>query len=487
MDNKSSTAPGNSKASDNHNHHWVPGGKSVTVAGRIIDGGLFYLGTGLCSLSGYQIEPALIDPYLPVALPSPTSSATDYTYRFMMHLVSYSGASPETRSAYLDWLASGKRAPNANIEYVLLYFYGLERRALADLETVNISDPELTTITNEIGRLSSIYGCNDSFNLLCRSLLDYLYASRSLGAGIPQTTQHRGLTFKHRFGLAKYAADNIPLPVEWAWSWYEAEYDADKSLFPKTLELRCPEEFKKLFIESYLKAYGDGIKLTNNKTRLKINYQVASSSFAKKEYSLDTDLPDVSALSSPMKKLQKVAEACYDELDSYSRLLNSNDKAKTFDERTAISGYSIQTPATVDAEIGASVIQLNMDKVAALQADSERISSVLNSIFAESAPAQIVATDPTAIEVSGETAISNDLPGLDNLHSELVLQLCTRPHWTRFELEEMCTNRGLMVDGTLEQINEACYECHNQPLTEGNDPIELNMEVAQQILSTNNY
>src|SRR5688500_15342526 len=45
---------------------WVPPGRDVTVAGYVIRGGMLYVGQGLSSITGLRVEPALIDPTLPV-------------------------------------------------------------------------------------------------------------------------------------------------------------------------------------------------------------------------------------------------------------------------------------------------------------------------------------------------------------------------------------------------------------------------------------
>ena len=49
----------------------------------------------------------------------------------MTYWPSYSEISSAARTAYVDWLASGRR-PGAHIGYVFLFFYGIERRVLVD-------------------------------------------------------------------------------------------------------------------------------------------------------------------------------------------------------------------------------------------------------------------------------------------------------------------------------------------------------------------
>jgi hypothetical protein len=84
---------------------------------RIVDGKqvgpLVYVGSGLASVGGGSIEPALIDPKLKVA-----SGTYDLAVRRVDYWPSYSTASPEARAAYLTWLSSGRSAPAADPERV---------------------------------------------------------------------------------------------------------------------------------------------------------------------------------------------------------------------------------------------------------------------------------------------------------------------------------------------------------------------------------
>ncbi|GAB3892852.1 hypothetical protein GCM10027612_41240 [Microbispora bryophytorum subsp. camponoti] len=138
---------------------WLPPGVGVGVAGLNIVGGLLYVGAGLPSVSGQTVEPALIDPRLPVDLRRP-----DWTGQGLRYWPSYASIPPDSRAAYLSWLADGRRYPHVPIGYVFLYFYGLERRALHDLRLDRSTvGRELSIIQAEVRRLLRIYGENSSF------------------------------------------------------------------------------------------------------------------------------------------------------------------------------------------------------------------------------------------------------------------------------------------------------------------------------------
>jgi hypothetical protein len=100
---------------------WVPPGRDATVAGYTIRGGTLYVGQGLLAINAPGIEPALIDPSLPVNRANPDHAGAGMTY-----WPSYSSISPECRAAYLDWLVVALRSA----AYITSSTYYLERRSL---------------------------------------------------------------------------------------------------------------------------------------------------------------------------------------------------------------------------------------------------------------------------------------------------------------------------------------------------------------------
>src|SRR4030066_399423 len=84
---------------------WVSTENSVAIAGIAIKGGMIYVGKGLASVSGHEIEPALINPALPARI---LTGSTDQ----MGYWPSYSHIPELARGGYLQWLASGRKDPN---------------------------------------------------------------------------------------------------------------------------------------------------------------------------------------------------------------------------------------------------------------------------------------------------------------------------------------------------------------------------------------
>lgn len=291
--------------------YWISESGNANVRGSSL-GGLLYVGRGLASVGGGDIEPALINPALSV-----TSSRLDLSVRRTDYWPSYSHVTDEARAAYLQWLAGGRKDPRADIGLVFLYFYGLERRALADSERDPSARRDLPAIKAEVERLLALYD-NRSFQMYGRALLDLLDGEAlppRLYDQVPPDSPRMGLRLK--LGLAQCAEDGAPLPSDWALAWLMA--DTNERI--PVAATRCREEFSRLFAARYAAAFGRGLILPKNKTRLRIDYNPASASFVGTERNVrrEFNLPDVTVLTSPLKKLREVAEGCCAELSAFSR------------------------------------------------------------------------------------------------------------------------------------------------------------------------
>ena len=102
----------------------------------------------------------------------------------------------------------------------------------------------------------------------------------------------------------------------------------------RTPARRCENEFNLLFKLRYKSRFGDGLKIKPNKTRLRLDYHTASASLRGDSQSVELDLPDVSLLKTPVKKLMDLAESCTRELEPLSRFIgrpgNSRDSLGAF-------------------------------------------------------------------------------------------------------------------------------------------------------------
>jgi tellurite resistance protein len=314
--------------------YWVPLGETVKVSGYDIPG-LVYFGEGLTTVRGYGVEPCLIRPNVRVSRQS-----ADYEKSPIAYSLSYTQMPPESRAAYLHWLAAGRCAPNVYSGYLWLFFYGLERRVFhallhTDLKQNEAKRQELDQIVAEVQRLKEIYGAtgiNWSFNSKADGFLEICRLIRSQDSA-PSDSPTFGKAvsdplaakpFDLQVGLGQLVQQGQPIPAEWALAWYVRL--ANNSL--PTAANRCLEEFKTLFQLRYQQEYGAGLKLKPGKVRLTTSYYPSSPTFGGAIEVNVGDLPDVSRFTAKIGKIGELVQKCRLELDPLSRLLGRNPSAR---------------------------------------------------------------------------------------------------------------------------------------------------------------
>lgn len=304
---------------------WLPPGEAVSIAGLTIPGGMVYVGNSLRTPLGDN-DPCLIDPSKTVA------ARAEYTERDMGYWPSYSEISPSARRAYLKWLAGGRQDPRADIGYVFLFFYGLERRAIIDASKDEAAQADWPVIAEELQRLLSIYGeKSHSFRRYAGELLDWVslasHPAKLYEQPVPTLPKTFEVPLYIRLALGQAAVDGAPVPAHLALAW--AKLDPNIAL--RTPATRCAEQFDQLFAQKYAELCGRGMVLPRNRTKLKLVYRPASSGFrGYQELKLTfKDTPDVTVLTAPTKKLQEVVEAATKPLESFSRLVGKSPDAKT--------------------------------------------------------------------------------------------------------------------------------------------------------------
>lgn len=125
----------------------------------------------------------------------------------------------------------------------------------------------------------------------------------------------------------------------------------------------------------------------------------------------------------------------------------------------ADSAPAIPTPAP---------FALNLELIQAKQLESIEATQLLQTVFIED----------TIAAPASEAAL-----GLDSAHSAFLQTLKTQTHWSREDLVRVAQQLDLLLDGALELINEAAFDRCDEALTEGEDPLEVNPNVLQEMLS----
>ena len=276
---------------------------------------MLYVGSGLAGLNRWRapVEPALVDPQLPVAAEGPDQGLQ------MGYWPSYSYIPAACRAAYLAWLAGGRANPAANIGYVFLFFYGIERRVLVDALRSPVAKKETPALLDEVRRLLEIYGANRSFRSYATNFLRSAKIFhegvdlQSLSPPLAGLSGDGGLDLK--MGLAAFAAQGRPVAAEWALAWLIALPEVNR----RKAAHRCSEDFSRLFLLRYREAFGEGgIKLRPRQARLTAHYIAASPTFEGPILLALPDLPDLD-LMAPPKKLRELGDRILEELEPYSR------------------------------------------------------------------------------------------------------------------------------------------------------------------------
>ena len=150
---------------------------------------------------------------------------------------------------------------------------------------------------------------------------------------IEPPTRRRGWDFplSLKVGLGSIVANGSPLPDEWALSWLRCHPD----MTLRTPAVRCADEFTALFKLRYRKSYQGGINIRRNKTSLSLTYHPASSSLDSVDMSSADQLPDVTRLNGPFRKLQKLAEEVTSELDPLQPMGRTARRSRQFGRHCA--------------------------------------------------------------------------------------------------------------------------------------------------------
>lgn len=132
-------------------------------------------------------------------------------------------------------------------------------------------------------------------------------------------------------------------------------------------------------------------------------------------------------------------------------------------------------------------LSLDSDRVARLQCETEKVSALLATVFAEEEIAEPPQSSHSATldklrepEADHET-VPSPLPRLDRQHTAFLVLLLTRPVWSREELVAAAADMQVMLDGALERINDAALDVSGNLLIEGDDPVYIDKSILETV------
>ena len=182
------------------------------------------------------------------------------------------------------------------------------------------------------------------------------------------------------------------------------------------------------------------------------------------------DPSEVAVIEKVFDGLGLPAESVYSELHALAVTPPSDEPITVRPESRGPGGYAIPQPPAVRPEGEANRIVLDQSRIAAIMAETSKVSDTLASIFGE--PEE----EPEALDTAEDA--DDILLGPDAKHDALVRELLTRPQWAVDEFSQLAKRFDLMPGGALEAINEWSFDTHEELLIEGDDVLEINPTIA---------
>ncbi|MDR2137363.1 MAG: TerB N-terminal domain-containing protein [Synergistaceae bacterium] len=361
----------------------------------------------------------------------------------------YSEMKPHQRGYYLRWLTTGRKDPVADIGYVFVYFYGLERRALLEKR-------DIFPIIGEVERLLELYNGSRSFQSHAGRFLLYLHAKY---LNSPRMTEkHLANLYRFlpaseeallsRLVLGYRALRNVPLSAEQAFNLLRRRTARGrrtnvqgKIIVPASCSL--PEnlsQLKDLFTRRYHEVFSRGFSLSasfDGSKQHSVGYSVASGTLslsqniAKSAKSPEPAIvPNVFGKQTPsFKKLRALYEACAEECSVFS---------KGGDGPVVVRPAGKKPPGEP-----LPLIPIDMERVEALKEETENLTKELAGIFDSFESEDVLPPQPP-----------EDAPqSLPARYRACVEALLERTEWSKEEFADLARRHGSMPNALLEDLN----------------------------------
>ncbi len=144
-----------------------------------------------------------------------------------------------------------------------------------------------------------------------------------------------------------------------------------------------------------------------------------------------------------------------------------NHGALHVDIHEVLAGGGPASVATAPGRATEGEVTINRDVVARKMAETSRVQTLLAEVFVDDEPEiEIIAGDESDHDVR-----------LDLLQT----LAASAPALPRVTWEAFCEGKGLLPDAALDSVNEWAVDQCGEPLTEGDDPIEINTWAAGEL------
>lgn len=232
---------------------------------------------------------------------------------------SYHNCSPGQRAAYLQWLYGGRTHQVAELGYVFIFFYGLERRIVIDGQ-----DHE--SVARELIRLLPMFEKSNSFaGYATRLLWLTIYLSIDCG-GMPADVIVDAISVTNRWRdgslelyLAYFSRTRGILDGQACYAWAEQDQRAMKSI----VCVRHADKFKELFIRKVQDAFPEGVPFPPTTRNKAISYHPASSTLLSAPQQMvkvvGQMMPTLEPRRAPCSKLIQIWNDCIEQLKAFDR------------------------------------------------------------------------------------------------------------------------------------------------------------------------
>ena len=179
-------------------------------------------------------------------------------------------------------------------------------------------------------------------------------------------------------------------------------------------------------------------------------------------------------------------ENIFSDINSLNLIHSAADVSKMDDDKlptvltarfTENRGFPLPDPELTvpqkESVLEAIPFQLDMNAIAAKQAETERAAQLLASVFEDNAEDE----EPVAGEAEAITHQASTIVGLDQAHTALLNQLVNESACNIELFETLARAQGLMPGGALEALNEWGFEQFDDLVMEQGDTLELNPDI----------
>ncbi len=122
-------------------------------------------------------------------------------------------------------------------------------------------------------------------------------------------------------------------------------------------------------------------------------------------------------------------------------------------------------------------VVLDREMIRMRQSESDSVSSLLGTIFADDAG------ETNGRSLPADTGTVEAIGTLDGPHVSVLRALASRESWSLGDFAALAGRNHLLPAAVIDVLNEAAFDLTGDPLIEGDDPLIINPDILQELLS----